>query len=195
ADLGPCGSGLGEVTRPRSVLMTARSESSSTRVSAFQSLTSSTSKPRDGCRTTKSGCRERGPTGTSYQHTYSSSSLSSSRDEKRRSPGVMRDRQVLRPGISVAIGFPNPWSACGQASAESAAASNRHRCSGSRDSPGSAAPSARGRGRHVRGEPRTPTGALDPSAKGAKAQKGSGSILKDSSILSSAQDKEGRCGA
>src|SRR5690606_30953679 len=29
--------------------------------------------------------------------------------EKRRSPGVIRDRQVLRLGISVAIGSPDPW--------------------------------------------------------------------------------------
>src|SRR5690606_22822262 len=55
--------------------------------------------------------------------------------------------------------------------------------------------------RHPAPEGGAATSAASPAHRPArlipaqKAQKGSGSILKDSSILSSAQDKEGRCGA
>lgn len=44
--------------------------------------------------------------------------LSSSHDEKHRSPDVIRERHVLRLGISVALGSPNPWSAEVEATAE-----------------------------------------------------------------------------
>ena len=72
-------------------------------VSIRQSLTSSTSRPRRGCRTMKSGCRRFGPdSARRTRRGKSSSSFCSSRSATRRSPAVMR-AHVESAGMRLAI--------------------------------------------------------------------------------------------